>query len=139
MCACEAINPLFPVIFCGRTGTGKHLAPSSLSPLTADISFPMPLIVSAVTNINHLEEKPVKHMPNVRMVVDANHNLAFAVLNKVGHPFVTFKRKIHTIALGLPVRRIHVMKSVRAIVALSTVQPGQVFNVGAIQPLPCCR
>jgi len=39
----------------------------------------------------------------------------------------------------LPVRRIHVVKGVGTVVTLGAVQPGQVFNVGAGQPLPRCR
>ncbi|KMN16869.1 hypothetical protein TU85_24785 [Pseudomonas helleri] len=73
------------------------------------------------------------------MVVDADHHLAFAAPHKVGHKLVVFKREVHTVPSGLPVRWVHVVEGVRPVVALCALKPGQVFDIGAGQALPGCR
>ena len=80
--------------------------------------------------------KPRKHPPNIRMVVDADHHLAFAASHKISHALIVFKREVHAVASGLPVRWIHVVEGVRPVVALGAFQPRQVLDVGAGQSLP---
>lgn len=83
--------------------------------------------------------KALEHPPNIRMVVDANHHLSFTAPHEAGHTLVILKGKIHPIASGLPIRRIHVVEGMGPVVALSTFKPGQVFNISAGQTLPRCR
>ena len=73
------------------------------------------------------------------MVIDAYHYLSLTATHEVSHKLVVLEGKVHAIACRLPVRRIHVVKGVSTAVTLAAVQPGQVFNVGAGQPLPSCR
>lgn len=80
--------------------------------------------------------EPLEDSPNVRMVVDADHDLPFATSHELGDALIVFKGKIHAIACRLPVRRIHVVKGVCTVVAFCAVQPRQIFNVGARQALP---
>ena len=80
-----------------------------------------------------------KHAADIRMVVDADHHLAFATAHEIGHPFVVFEREIHAIAGSLPVRRIHVVERVGTVVAFSAFKPGKIFDVGAGQALPRSR
>lgn len=70
------------------------------------------------------------------MIVDADHHLAFASAHELSHPLILFEREIDPVAGGLPVRRVHVEEGVRSIVALRTVEPRQILDVGAGQPLP---
>jgi hypothetical protein len=70
------------------------------------------------------------------MVVDAEHHLALAATHEVGHPLVVLERKVHSVAGGLPVRRIHVVKRVRTIIAFSTFKRGEVFDVSTGQAQP---
>ena len=72
--------------------------------LATHISLPLPLIRGRIPNLGRLKMKPFKHPPNVRMVVDADHHLAFAAPHKVSHALVVFKREVHAVASGLPVR-----------------------------------
>ena len=99
--------------------------------LTRHLSLPLPLIRGRVPDLGALKMKPFKHPPNVRMVVDADHHLAFAATHKDGHALVVFKRKFDAIACGLPVGRIHVMEGVRPVVTLCAFKPWQILNVGA--------
>jgi len=73
---------------------------------------------------------------NIRMVVNAHHDLTLTAAHEIGHSLVLLERKIHTIAGGLPVRRIHVEERVHSIVALGAIEPGQVLDVGAGEALP---
>lgn len=76
-----------------------------------------------------------EHPPDVRVIIDADH-LAFATAHEVGHALVVLERKIHTITGGLPVRRVHVMEGMGAVVAFRTFKQGELFDVGAGQALP---
>lgn len=73
------------------------------SPLTSAL----PLVRRAVTDIDSLKMESLKDVPNVRVIVDANHDLPFAASHEVSHELIIFKGKIHAIACRLPVRRIH--------------------------------
>lgn len=64
---------------------------------------------------------------------------ALAAAYEVSHALVIFDRKADAITSGLPVRSVHVVERVSAVVALSTIEPGEVFDVGAGQSLPCGR
>ena len=75
----------------------------------------------------------------VVLVVDADHHFAFAAAHEVGHPLVVLERKVHSVAGGLPVRRIHVVEGMGAVVAFSAFKPGKVFDAGAGQALPSGR
>lgn len=77
-----------------------------------------------------------KHAADVRMIVDADHYLAFTAAHEVGHEFVVFKGKVHPIAGGLPVRRVHVVKGVGTVIAFGAFKPGEIFDVGTRQTLP---
>lgn len=68
----------------------------------------------------------IEHPANIRMVVDADHDLTFATPHDVSHPLIILKRKVHTVTGGLPVRRIHVMETMATVVALSAFQPRQI-------------
>lgn len=81
----------------------------------------------------------LEHTPDVRMIVDADHDLALAPAHEVGHLLVLLEREVDPIPLSLPVRRIHVEERVRPVVTLSAFEPGQALNVGAGEPLPGCR
>jgi len=78
----------------------------------------------------------LKHTPNVRMVVDAYHYLAFAAAHEVSHPLIVLERKVHPIAGGLPVRRVHVVEGVGTVVAFGAFKPREIFDVGTRQTLP---
>lgn len=80
--------------------------------------------------------KTLEHPPDVRVVIDADHHLPLAAPHEVGHTLVVLEGEIHPIALGLPVRRVHVEKGVRPVIPLGTVQPGQILDVDAGQALP---
>ena len=73
------------------------------------------------------------------MLVDADHHPPLAPPHEVRHPLIVLERKVHAIACRLPVGRIHVVKGVCTVVALSAVQSRKVLNVGAGQPLPSCK
>lgn len=102
---------------------------------STDFHLTLPLIGITVANVQGLEVKALKHPSDVRIVVDADHNLTFALAHEVSHPLVIPKRKIHTIAGGLPVRRVDVVKGMGTIIALRVFQPGEVFDVGTRQAL----
>ena len=85
----------------------------------------LPLISGRIPNLNRLKIKPFKYTPNVRMIVDADHHLAFAAAHKVSHALVVFKREVHAVSSGLPLRRVHVVEGVRAVVTLCTLKPGR--------------
>lgn len=78
----------------------------------------------------------IENTANIRVIVDAHHDLAFASAHELSHPLILFEREIDPVAGGLPVRRVHVEEGVRSIVALRTVEPRQILDVGAGQPLP---
>ena len=80
--------------------------------------------------------KTVEHLPNVRMVIDANHHPPFAAPHKISHALVVFKREVNSVASGLPVRRVHVVEGVGTVVAFGAFEPGEVFDVGTGQTLP---
>jgi hypothetical protein len=77
-----------------------------------------------------------EHPPNVGMIFDADHYLAFARTHKVRHSRVILERKIHSIPCCFPVRRFHVVKRMRSVVALNAVIPRQVLDIGLRQALP---
>lgn len=135
----ETTNPLLPVIFALEQSPECIWLPVHYHQLTADISFPLPLIGQAVTNIHHLEMKTFKDTADIGMIIDADHHLSLATPHEVSNALVVLKGKVHTVACCLPVRRIHIVKCVGTVVAFGAVQPGQVFNVGTGQPLPRCR
>jgi len=99
----------------------------------------MSLVGIAVADIQGLKMETFEHPTNVRVVIDADHHLAFAAAHEVGHPFVVLERKVHSIAGRLPIRRIHVMESVGTVVTFRAFKPGEIFDVGAGQPLPSGR
>ncbi|MNC78477.1 hypothetical protein D3C75_1306960 [compost metagenome] len=70
------------------------------------------------------------------MVVNADHHPALATAHEVGHAFVVLKRKVHAVAGGLPIRRVHVMEGVGSVIAFGAFQPRQIFHVGTGQALP---
>lgn len=107
--------------------------------LSTDFGLSLPRIRSTVTNVHHLEVKPRKHPPDIRVIVDADHHLAFAAPHKVDHALVILKWKIQAVAGRLPVRWIHVVERMDTVVALSTFKPAKVFNISAGQTLPRCR
>lgn len=86
-------------------------------------SLPLTLVGVAITYIQRLEVKAVKHPPDVRVIVDADHHLAFAATHEVGHPRVVFKREVNAITGGLPIRRVHVMEGMSTVVAFSAFEP----------------
>jgi len=71
------------------------------------------------------------------MVVDTDHNPALAATHEVSHALVLIEREIHTISGSLPVWWIHVEERMWSIIALGTVEPGQVLDVGTGETLPC--
>lgn len=77
-----------------------------------------------------------KHAADVRVIVDADHHLAFTAAHEVGHLLVVLERKVHAVAGALPVRRVHVVEGMNAVVTFSAFKPGEVFHVGAGQALP---
>lgn len=78
----------------------------------------------------------LEHATDVRVVVDADHHLAFAPPHEVSHPFIVLKRKVHAITSGLPVRRVHVVEGMGAVVTFSAFKPREIFDVGTGQALP---
>ncbi|MCY1464285.1 hypothetical protein D9M71_822870 [compost metagenome] len=83
----------------------------------------MPLVSVAIANVQRLKVKAIKHPSDVWMVVDANHHLALAATHEIGHPLVVLERKIHPIASGLPIRRVHVVKGMSAVVTFGALEP----------------
>lgn len=83
--------------------------------------------------------KAFEYTADFWMIVDADHHFAFAAAHEIGHSFVVLKRKVHAVAAGLPVRWIHVVEGVSAVVALCALKPGEVFNVSAGQAQPRSR
>ncbi|CAI8789163.1 hypothetical protein EMIT0P171_190078 [Pseudomonas sp. IT-P171] len=96
----------------------------------------MTLVGIAVTDVERFEMKACIHTADIRMVVDADHDLAFAATHEVGHPLVVLERKVHAVPGGLPVRRVHIVESVSAVITLRAFKPREIFNVGAGQALP---
>lgn len=96
----------------------------------------MSLVRRSVPYVHSLKVKPLKYSPDIRVIVDAHHHLPSATSHELGHPLVVFEGEIHTIACGLPVRRVHVMEGVRPVVAFGAFKPAQVLDVGTRQPLP---
>lgn len=90
----------------------------------------------AIADIQRLEMKALEHTADVRVVVDANHHFSFAAAHEVGHPLVVLEQKVHPITCGLPVRRVHVMEGMGAVVTFSAFKPREVFDVGARKALP---
>ena len=84
----------------------------------------MPLVRGGVADVHGLEVEVREDPADVRMIVDADHNLAFAATHEVSHPFVILERKIHPIASGLPVGRVHVVKGMGTVVAFGAFKPG---------------
>lgn len=96
----------------------------------------MALICIAVTNVQRFEVKALENLADAVMVIDADHHLAFATSREVGHPLVALECKVHAIADGLPVRRVHLVKSMGAFVMFRAFKPGEIFDVGSGQALP---
>ena len=92
-----------------KTAQSIHL-PIHKNQLPRHLRLPLPLIRGGVPDLGRLKMKPFKYPPNVRMIVDTDHHLSFAAPHKVGHAFVVFKREVHAVASGLPVRRVHVVE-----------------------------
>lgn len=105
--------------------------------LASDLGRALSLVGVAVADIQALHMEAFEHPADIWMVIDADHYLPLAAAHEVGHPLVLFEQEVHAVALGLPVRRVHVMKGVRAIVALNALKPRQILNIGSRQPLPC--
>lgn len=104
--------------------------------LPTHLGLSLTLVCVAVANVQRLEVKALEHAADVRVVVDANHHLAFAAPHEVGHALVVFERKVHAIAGGLPVRWVHIVKGVGTVVAFGAFQPGEILDVGTGQTLP---
>lgn len=98
---------------------------------TTDLGLVLTLIGVAVTDVQRLEMKAFEHPADFRMVVDADHHLAFAAPHEVGHTLVVLERKIHAIPGGLPIRRVHVVKGMGTVVAFCAFKPWEIFDVGA--------
>lgn len=79
--------------------------------------------------------KAFKDPADVR-VSNADHNLAFTAAHEGGHALVILERKVPSITGGLPVRPVHAMEDVSAVVTFGALQPGRIFDVGAGQTLP---
>lgn len=103
---------------------------------TANLTLSLPLVRYGVPDVHHLKVKPLKHPPDIRVIVDADHHLAFAAARKVGHALIVLERTFHAIAGGMPVRRVQVVKGMGTVVTFSTFKPGEIFDVGAGQALP---
>lgn len=67
------------------------------------------------------------------MIIDAQDGLAFDLPHQLRHGLVLRPFKRHPIALGLPVRWVHVKQGMRPVVALDALLPVQVLDVGAGQ------
>ncbi len=72
-----------------------------------------------------------EHFPDIWMVINADHRPALDVSHQAGHLDILLPFKRNAVALGLPVRRIHVKEGVGAIVAAQAFLPGEVLDVGA--------
>lgn len=68
--------------------------------LSTHLSFVLTLIRVAVTNIKHLKAEPVKDFANVRIVIDADHDLTFTTPHEVGHAPVVVELKINSVPSG---------------------------------------
>lgn len=104
--------------------------------LAGHLRLTLALVRVGVADIQVLKVEAVEGAPDVRVVVDADHHLAFAPTHKVGHALVLFEGEVNAVTGGLPVRGVHVEERVRSIVALGAGEPGQVLDVGAGKPLP---
>lgn len=71
------------------------------------------LVGAGVANVQTLHMEASKRLTNIRVVVDAHHHPALAAPHKVGHGQVLLEREGNAVALGLPVRLVHVMEGVR--------------------------
>ena len=103
---------------------------------TAELGAPLPLVGCGVADVQSLEVEALEHAADVRVVVNAHHHLAFAAPHEVGHSFVVLKWKVHSVACGLPVRWVHVVKGMGTVVTFGAFKPVEVFDVGAGQALP---
>lgn len=81
----------------------------------------------------------LEYTPDVRMIVDADHDHALAPPHEVSHLLVLLEREFDPLSLGLPVRRIHVEERVQPVVPFDAVKPRHALNVGVGKPLPGCR
>lgn len=104
--------------------------------LAGHLGLTLPLVRVGVANIQVLEVEAVEGAPDVRVIVDADHHLALATAHEVGHALVLLEGKVHPVASGLPIRRVHVEERVRSIIALGAGEPGQVLDIGAGEALP---
>jgi len=80
--------------------------------------------------------KTGKHPADIWMVIDADHHLALTAPHEIRHALVVIKREVDAVARRLPIRWVHVVEGVGAVVAFGAVEPGEVFDVGASEALP---
>lgn len=95
------------------------------------------VITDRVLDAKLVQVEPIEGAPDIRMVVDTDHDLSFARPHGFRHGFVLLEAERHAIAFGLPVRRIHVEKGVGAIVPTDALLPGLILDNGAGQAQVC--
>jgi len=104
--------------------------------LASNFSLTLALVCVAVANIQALEVEAVEGAPDVRVIVDADHHPALAPTHEVGHALVLLEGEVHSVAGGLPIRRVHVEERVRSIIAFGASEPRQILDIGAGETLP---
>lgn len=92
--------------------------------LTRHVGAALSLVGRGVPDIQRFEVEAFENTPDVRVVVDADHHPALAAPHEHGHLLVVLEGEVDTVTCRLPVRRVHVVKRVRSIVAFSAFQPG---------------
>lgn len=78
----------------------------------------------------------IERSADVWVVIEADHHPALATTHELRHVLVLLEWEIHAISGSLPIWRVHVEKRVCSIIALGTVEPGQILDVGAGEALP---
>ena len=91
--------------------------------LPGNLCFALTLVGRRVANINALKVEAIESTANIWVIVDAHHHLTFASAHEFRHALILVERKVDSVASGLPVRRIHVEKSVISIVTLGAIEP----------------
>ena len=69
-----------------------------------------------------------KCVPDIGVVVDADHHSTTAVAHKDGHCFILVELERDTVAFHLPVGRVEVKEGVGAVIALDAILPIQIFH-----------
>ena len=76
----------------------------------------MGALADDVADFHFLHVQAREHLPDGRVVVDAQQGFALQPAHRLGHGLVLREREVHPVALGLPVRGVQVEEGVRPVI-----------------------